>query len=201
MCKTIGSQHILTTAYHPQSNGMVERFHRQLKESLRSRGSGQGWLEHLPWVLVGLRAAPKEDSGQSSAEAVFGTALVLLGQPQQKPEAVSSGSPFPVGERVDLPLRPRSYAEVAGGKRSLLEGASFVYIRRGAESTPLAESYSGPYEVVQREHKILLLRIGDREEWISSDRLKPHLGPVPVAARPPRCGRPPVVGRQQGDPG
>ena len=83
----------------------------------------------------------------------------------------------------------------------MLEGASFVYIRRGAESTPLAESYSGPYEVVQREHKILLLRIGDREEWISSDRLKPHLGPVPVAARPPRCGRPPVVGRQQGDPG
>ena len=201
MCKTIGAQHILTTAYHPQSNGMVERFHRQLKESLRSRGSGQGWLEHLPWVLVGLRAAPKEDSGQSSAEAVFGTALVLQGQPQQKPEKVSSGAPFLAGEKVDLPLRPRSYAEVAGGKKSWLEGASFVYIRRGAVGTPLAESYSRPYKVVKREDKILLLRIGDREEWVSADRLKPHLGPAPVAARPPRRGRPPGVGRQQVDPG
>ena len=102
---------------------------------------------------------------------------------------------------MDLPLRPRSYAEVAGGKRSLLEGASFVYIRRGAVSNPLAESYSGPYEVVQREDKILLLRIGDREEWISADRLKLHLGPAPVAARPPRRGRPLVVGRQQVHPG
>ena len=102
---------------------------------------------------------------------------------------------------MDLPLRPCSYAEVADGKRSLLEGASFVYIRRGAVSTPLAESYSGPYEVVKREDKILLLRIGDPEEWVSADRLKPHLGPAPVAARPPRRGRPPRVGRQQVDPG
>ena len=83
----------------------------------------------------------------------------------------------------------------------MLEGASFVYIRRGAVSTPLAESYSGPYEVVKREDKILLLQIGDPEEWVSADRLKPHLGPAPVAARPPRRGRPPRVGRQQVDPG
>jgi cleavage and polyadenylation specificity factor subunit 1 len=35
-CKQVGVKHVMTTAYHPQSNGMVERFHRQLKAVLRS---------------------------------------------------------------------------------------------------------------------------------------------------------------------
>ena len=55
MCATLGIRHVVTTAYHPQSNGLVERFHRQLKEGLRSRAAGAAWLEHLPWVLLGRR--------------------------------------------------------------------------------------------------------------------------------------------------
>ena len=60
MCKALGSKHVRTTAYHPQANGMVEQFHRQLKAVLHARCSVGDWLEHLPWVLLGLRAAPKE---------------------------------------------------------------------------------------------------------------------------------------------
>ena len=82
MCSKLGIQHITTTAYHPQSNGMVERFHLQLKQSLQARGCGPAWLAHLPWVLLGLRAAPKEESGISSAEAVYGSPMALPGQAQ-----------------------------------------------------------------------------------------------------------------------
>ena len=52
MCRALGSKHVQTTAYHPQGNGMVERFHRQLKAVLRARCSGADRLEHLPWVLL-----------------------------------------------------------------------------------------------------------------------------------------------------
>jgi transposase InsO family protein len=31
LCRLLNIQHISTTAYHPQSNGLVERFHRRLK--------------------------------------------------------------------------------------------------------------------------------------------------------------------------
>jgi transposase InsO family protein len=54
-------QHSQTTAYHPQSNGMVERFHRRLKDTLRARCATANRVDHLPWVLLGLRAAARED--------------------------------------------------------------------------------------------------------------------------------------------
>jgi len=37
LCDVIGTQHNTTTAYHPQSNGMVERAHRRLKDALKAR--------------------------------------------------------------------------------------------------------------------------------------------------------------------
>ena len=37
LCKTLGMQHITTTAYHLKRNGLVERFHRQQKDALRAR--------------------------------------------------------------------------------------------------------------------------------------------------------------------
>ncbi len=80
LCQSLGMAHHQTSAYHPQANGLVERFHRQLKDALRARLCGLDWAEHLPWVLLGLRAAPKEDSAVSSAEVVLGSQLVLPGQ-------------------------------------------------------------------------------------------------------------------------
>ncbi len=58
ICKKLGVHPVATTAYHPQSNGMIERAHRQLKDALRSRLAGEKWVSHLPWVLLGLRAVP-----------------------------------------------------------------------------------------------------------------------------------------------
>jgi transposase InsO family protein len=37
LCSLLNIQHNQTTAYHPQSNGMVEHFHRGLKDALRAR--------------------------------------------------------------------------------------------------------------------------------------------------------------------
>jgi transposase InsO family protein len=53
LCQRLGISHHSTTAYHPQSNGMMERFHRQLKDALRARLQGQDWVSQLPWVLLG----------------------------------------------------------------------------------------------------------------------------------------------------
>jgi hypothetical protein len=51
-------KHNQTTPYHPQSNGMVECFHRRLNDALCARCAAANWVDHLPRVLLGLRAAP-----------------------------------------------------------------------------------------------------------------------------------------------
>jgi Integrase zinc binding domain/Integrase core domain len=71
----LGTRHVMTTAFHPQCNGLVERAHRRLKDALKARLAGPDWPLHLPWVLLGLRAAPREDSGVSAAELVYGVPL------------------------------------------------------------------------------------------------------------------------------
>ena len=165
-------RHHFTNAYHLQA---------------RLRLAGADWLTHLPWVLLGLRAAPKEDSGISSAEMVLGSPLLLPGQP-----CLAADSP---GESIlpsHLPTRRLSYAEVASGPLARLMAADFVYIRNGGCTLPLTPSYSGPYLVMERGPKYFLVQRGTRTETVTMDRLKPHLGTAPlVAAEPPRRGRPP----------
>jgi len=77
LCSMLGMNNITTTSYHPQSNGLVEKFHRQLKEGLRARASGAAWLQHLPFVLLGLHAVSKDEANVSLAEAVLGEPPVL----------------------------------------------------------------------------------------------------------------------------
>jgi hypothetical protein len=193
LCKKLGIIHIMTTAYHPQSNGMIERSHRQLKNSLRARLAGDQWSDHLPWVLLGLRAAPKEDANVSSAELVFGTPLTLPGElvDAAEPPAAVFLTKMQATTFVPPPVRPLSYAQVVAGPPDSLWRANFVYVRRGGSGAPLAALYAGPYLVRRRDKKFFELQIGGRTEVVSIDRLKPHLGPSPVqAASPPLRGRP-----------
>jgi hypothetical protein len=185
----------MTSSYHPQANGMVERLHRQIKESLRARGCGTAWAEHILWVMLGLRAAPKDKSGLSAAKLVFGEELVLPGQAAadaggSRPQAPPSGPPA-----GDIPLRARSYAEAAKGPLDSLARASYVYVQRGNVAAPTQPPYEGPFQVLERRQKTFLTQLGDRSEAISIDWLKPHVGAPPeAAAAPPRRGRPPGTG-------
>jgi cleavage and polyadenylation specificity factor subunit 1 len=211
LCKTLGIKHIVTSAYHPQSNGMIERFHRQLKEALRARECGAAWSEHVPWVLLGLRAAPKEESGTSAAEAVFGEKLVLPNQYKPRGEDSMQQPPPPPPPAVPLPPadtgepaaqggRP-SYAEVAATPLRLLQGADFVYIRKGQMTGTFSPPYSGPYKVVDKREKVFDVQVGDRVETVSVDRLKAHRGGGEVIpASPPARGRPPGTGGRSSPP-
>ena len=76
----LGSKRIRTTAYHPRANGLIKRFHRQLKKSLKVQFQSTLWVDALPLVLLGIRTALKEDIHCSAAKLVYSTTLRLSGE-------------------------------------------------------------------------------------------------------------------------
>jgi transposase InsO family protein len=50
ICRLLGIKQLCTTAYHPTSNGMVERLHRQLKAAIKCHDASN-WVEVLLEVL------------------------------------------------------------------------------------------------------------------------------------------------------
>jgi transposase InsO family protein len=65
LCEMLHIFHTQTTAYHPESNGAVERLHRRLKDALRAFAAAVTWSEELPFVLLRLQAQPREDTDWS----------------------------------------------------------------------------------------------------------------------------------------
>lgn len=52
LMEVLGTIRTRTTAYHPATNGMVERFHRQLKASIKCHSQPEQWTLILPLGLL-----------------------------------------------------------------------------------------------------------------------------------------------------
>jgi len=193
--RLLGTKHMRTTAYHPCANGLVERFHRQLKGALKGHPNQEHWSDIVPLILLGIRSALKEDIGCSAAELVYGTTLRLPGAFFSP----SSDDPSPNPTLYVTTLRnrmrllkatpPRSGSQsVADGIRSLQE-ASHVFVRHDAVRKPLQPPYDGPFKVIERSDKYFIVDLHGRHDSVSVDRLKPafldnpHLF-LPVSSTP-----------------
>lgn len=176
LTRFFGIMHLRTTAYHPQANGMVERLHRQLKAAIECHESDD-WIEVLPVVMMGMRAAFKPDVGATAAELVFGETIRLPGE-----FLASSSSEVSPNEFVDRlrthfgSLRPRPAAR-HGTKPTFvhrdLAGSPSVFIRRDALRPALQQPYEGPFQVIKRSDKHFVVRVRGRDTVVSIDRLKP----------------------------
>ena len=153
----LGVAHSLTTSYHPQSNGMIERQHRTLKDRLISRScstsSASGtWMDNLPFVLLGLRTSVREDSGCSPSDLLYGSPLRLPGDLLSPSSPPPSASDF--GCRLRQVLGSSSPMPVIyhGAPCSRVDPAlakvSHVFLRVDAVKRPLVPPYEGPFPVL-----------------------------------------------------
>ena len=73
MLTAFGIEKSRTTAYHPQGDGMVERFNRSLLQLLRCYTQQENdWEQYLPLVLYAYCTAPHSSTGISPFELMFG---------------------------------------------------------------------------------------------------------------------------------
>ena len=182
LTKLLGIHKIRTTPYHPQSNGIIERFNRNLKEILIARGNTDNWSEELPLVLLGVRTAFKEDMSCTPAELVYGQTLKIPGD-------------FFVASNKNIQLDPSSYVEhLRNYMQDLipketrynkqnniyipkdLETCEYVFVRVDKIRPSLTAPYDGPFKVLKRLRKHYVIDIKNKNCSISIDRLKPAYG-------------------------
>jgi hypothetical protein len=153
--------HIPTTAFHPQSNGLVERFHRRMKAVLRARCTTSDWVSHLPWVLLALRTSPHELTDTSPAEALFGTPLVLPAQFPASPEDDHSDFLKQLPTTFPGPLHKPSAISPPQIPTPLLS-CPMVFVQQPPVHPSLSRPYQGPFLVLQRFPHAFKLQIGHR---------------------------------------
>lgn len=176
LAELTGSAHLHTTAYHPAANGMIERFHRQLKAAIKSHQT-ERWTEVLPVILMGIRAAWREDLQATSAEMVFGEPIRLPGQFLGEGDNTKNNADDVVTRlrRTLSELQPRIRRH--GQKNTFvykdLATTQQVFLRHDTQTGALQPPYDGPYKVLNRDRKTMKIWINGRAVKVSLDRVKP----------------------------
>ena len=88
VCNLLGINKTRTTALHPESDGMVERFNRTLENQLAIfvEHHQKDWDDHVPLLMMSYRSAVHESTKQTPAKLMFGREVnlpldLLFGRP------------------------------------------------------------------------------------------------------------------------
>ena len=203
-----------TTPYHPESNGLVERFHRRLKESLNALAANEPerWYWRLPCSLLAIRTTLKPDVGASPADLVFGEGLAvpgeLIGSSRLSEDTARRQRERTLDQlRLEVariqPTPTSAHRRLAIHLPEELQTATHVFVQRGGVQTSLATPYVGPYRVVERQQHFYKIAIpGGTTEKVSIARIRPAIMPdeeegeppasPPTPPRPGRRPRPPI---------
>ena len=94
--KLLGIKKVSTTAYHPQTDGLVERYIRTLVDMLSKKveQSGKDWDKQLPYVLFAYRTSCQESTKASPFFLLYG----------RDPKLPTTAALNPPVDRVELNL-------------------------------------------------------------------------------------------------
>ena len=176
LTEALGVCRIRTSPYHPQANGMVERFHRSLKTAIKAQDEPNNWLEYLPLALLSLRTCEKRDFNASPAEMLYGESLRWPAD-----LVFDTGSTFPGEDQFVERLRrrmreltaPRNPTKRATFVPEALLSCEKVFLRNDGTRAGLNPPYEGPYRVLRRSRRTITVEKGDKPYTVSLDRVKP----------------------------
>lgn len=195
LCKLLKIDQIQTTAYHPQSNGALERCHRTMKEYIRSFVCSQldDWDEYIPFFAFTYNTTVHSSTGFTPHELMFGykaelplsicsaykgneTYFSYLGSLRQNLESMHKIAKDNLLDTKEK--RKENYDKKANnwiplwGDKVLLENIATGVGRK------LQGLYNGPHEVIainSPQTCTLLMKGTNRKITVHNDRLKQYV--------------------------
>ena len=190
-CADHGTKINHTTAYHPQSNGAIERVHRDLKTMMRSLPHAGEWAQHLPLFAMAYNNQACDVNTYTSFQHLFGQPGRLPGHLLSSDDLPSEGQISSIHTEAFMELmswhrrRARSLPDNKPFIHKELETCEKVWLRNSAPHGNLAPLYLGPFEVIQRNEKYFTIKQDSGIKSVSVDRLKPFFE-LPAIPQPTR---------------
>ena len=90
----MGTKHKVTSAYHPQSNGLVKNTSKSIEQIIQKNmyDNEDNWLELLDSVLFAMRVSKHTSIGYSPFRFLYGHEPIL---PFQMEDNIMQGNPVP----------------------------------------------------------------------------------------------------------
>lgn len=169
LCKMLKVRKMSTTSYHPQANGLVERFNGTLKQMLKAYAVVEPlkWDVHLPYVLFAYREVPNETTGFTPFELLYarhvrGPLYILKEQWEEPTEKQTSVLSYlmETRERMETVRKmvtdmeslakknQKRYYDKNARNRNFEVGQKVLVLLPTSTSKLLAQ-WKGPYEVTQ----------------------------------------------------
>ena len=139
LCILCGSHKTRTTPYHPESDGMVERFNRTLLMMLAmfAGKNRDDWDDLLPAVMMAYRSSVHESTGFSPYRLMFGEEFTLpmdIGLPKEKSDTLDTiTSPYSIWVRDALEEayeQVREHSGQAVQRQKRLYSTNHVYLHK-----------------------------------------------------------------------
>lgn len=168
--KELNIHHVMSSAYRPQSQGCLERFHQTLKTMIKKfcLESDRDWDENVDWLMFAVRECPQESTGISPFQMLYGKKV--RGPLKVLKDTIITTTPVPnitVAKYIDKLRNTLESVRAIAAKNMKTAQESMVKHQKSpvqrsfavgekvlvffpTSGAPLKSKYSGPY-VIQRK--------------------------------------------------
>ena len=202
MLSFLGIRRNRTTAYHPQANGLIERAHSTLKNSLRCLiGRSSDWESALPVTMMAIRSAFNENN-TSPALMMFGEAMTLPSTLFSNKYTYDENDKYTFLHQLRTDLQELhnyvlkhddTLSDLQAPKRDF--NYNYVFIENKAQNNMLSPKYEGPYRITHNNFPVLTVDRNGVPYNVNVDRCKPVFRVTPELSVPvqeaPVCPVPP----------
>jgi hypothetical protein len=198
LAKLMGMKQILSTAYRPQTQGLVERYNRTLTEMLRQfvAADQKDWCTYLELVVFAYRTSIHSSTGHTPFELMYGRQArlpshLLLPDVTIIPESqndyvdtlherLKTAFTHAAAANTKASHTQKEHYDKAASSTMHLQAGDSVYLQRPSPQaglTPkLQPKYKGPYNLLVILGKDGLIRLPPPSKaqavWVHLDHLK-----------------------------